>query len=271
LLDLHDFPGQGTALVGVLDPFWGSKGYVTPEEYSRFCNATVPLARLDQRVFTTDETIDADLEVAHFGAAPLENAITTWRLVDGRDKVVAQGELDINDQLFLTARIRNDGASTFGLAHQRAWRNSHIYQVPSVQPGGNKLQFVQILGQALGRHRRFSRSSQRREAGRWLVHGVAMTHPARLLGRRIVEQAAVLGHREPGAPELAYLGALYAPAQLQHHRLHAVADAEHGNPKLEQLRSELWGAVRIDRRRPAGEDQAARPAPRDLLQGDVVR
>ena len=29
LLDLHDFPGQGTALVGVLDPFWDEKGYVT--------------------------------------------------------------------------------------------------------------------------------------------------------------------------------------------------------------------------------------------------
>lgn len=25
LLDLHDFPGQGTALVGVLDPFWDEK------------------------------------------------------------------------------------------------------------------------------------------------------------------------------------------------------------------------------------------------------
>ena len=37
LLDLHDFPGQGTALVGVLNPFWESKGYVSPEEYARFC------------------------------------------------------------------------------------------------------------------------------------------------------------------------------------------------------------------------------------------
>ena len=25
LLDLHDFPGQGTALIGVLDPFWEEK------------------------------------------------------------------------------------------------------------------------------------------------------------------------------------------------------------------------------------------------------
>jgi hypothetical protein len=31
LLDLHDYPGQGTALVGPLDPFWDSKGFVTPE------------------------------------------------------------------------------------------------------------------------------------------------------------------------------------------------------------------------------------------------
>jgi hypothetical protein len=41
LLDLHDFPGQGTALVGVLNPFWGEKGYITPDEYRRFCNSTV--------------------------------------------------------------------------------------------------------------------------------------------------------------------------------------------------------------------------------------
>jgi len=30
LLDLHDYPGQGTALIGLLDPFWDSKGFVTP-------------------------------------------------------------------------------------------------------------------------------------------------------------------------------------------------------------------------------------------------
>ena len=71
LLDLHDFPGQGTALVGVLDPFWEAKGYVTPDEYRRFCGPTVPLARLDKRVFTTDETLEADIEVAHFGPQPL--------------------------------------------------------------------------------------------------------------------------------------------------------------------------------------------------------
>ena len=48
LLDLHDFPGQGTALVGVLDPFWDSKPYISPEEFRRFCGPTVPLVTDDQ-------------------------------------------------------------------------------------------------------------------------------------------------------------------------------------------------------------------------------
>ncbi len=82
LLDLHDFPGQGTALVGVLDPFWEGKGYVTAAEYSRFCNSTVPLARLSKRVFIADEQLQADLEVAHFGPAPLNKAVVGWKLVD---------------------------------------------------------------------------------------------------------------------------------------------------------------------------------------------
>ncbi len=33
LLDLHDYPGQGTALIGLLDPFWESKGFITPEKH----------------------------------------------------------------------------------------------------------------------------------------------------------------------------------------------------------------------------------------------
>lgn len=97
LLDLHDFPGQGTALVGVLDPFWDDKGYVTAEEYSRFCNRTVPLVRLSKRVFTTDERLEADIEVAHFGPVPLKAAVTTWKLVGDDLKVVASGTLPVAD------------------------------------------------------------------------------------------------------------------------------------------------------------------------------
>ncbi len=93
LLDLHDFPGQGTALVGVLDPFWESKGYVTPQEYSRFCNATVPLARLSKRIFTTDEKLEVNIEAAHFGPAPMKDAVAVWQLVGDNGRVAASGRL----------------------------------------------------------------------------------------------------------------------------------------------------------------------------------
>jgi len=93
LLDLHDFPGQGTALVGVLDPFWDSKGYVSAEEFRHFCNSTVPLARMDRRVWTTADTFEADVEVARFGSRPLENAVAGWRLLDPKGKRVAAGKL----------------------------------------------------------------------------------------------------------------------------------------------------------------------------------
>jgi len=93
LLDLHDFPGQGTALVGVLDPFWEEKGYISPKEYSRFCNETVPLARFAKRIFKSNEEIVADIELAHFGPKELQSIIPKWRIVDQLGKVIQKGVL----------------------------------------------------------------------------------------------------------------------------------------------------------------------------------
>jgi hypothetical protein len=91
LLDLHDYVGQGTALVGLLDPFWESKGYAAPEEFRRFNSATVPLARLAERVFTTADAFDVDVEIAHFGAEPLADAVPYWKVTDARGRAYAAG------------------------------------------------------------------------------------------------------------------------------------------------------------------------------------
>lgn len=91
LLDLHDFPGQGSALVGVLDPFWDSKPYVTPEEYHRFACQTVPLARLSKRTWTTDEEFAADVELAHFGPQDLAAPKIVWSLTDGAGTEIGSG------------------------------------------------------------------------------------------------------------------------------------------------------------------------------------
>ncbi len=93
LLDLHDYLGQGTALIGVLDAFWESKGYVTADEWTRFCNTTVPLARLTSRVFTTAQTLTAEMEIAHYDPTPLNDAVAQWRVVDSAGTVAAGGNL----------------------------------------------------------------------------------------------------------------------------------------------------------------------------------
>ena len=82
LLDLHDYLGQGTALVGILDPFWDSKGYVTPNEWRQFCDETVLLARIESYCIdrAKNATISIPIEVSHFGRAPLQSVRIHWQL-----------------------------------------------------------------------------------------------------------------------------------------------------------------------------------------------
>jgi hypothetical protein len=97
LLDLHDYLGQGTALIGVLDAFWESKGYVTAEEFRRFSGQTVPLARFKNRVLRVTDAFNVDVEIAHFGPEPLKGATPDWKIVGLDGKVAAQGEWPARD------------------------------------------------------------------------------------------------------------------------------------------------------------------------------
>ena len=94
LLDLHDFPGQGTALVGVLNPFWRSKGYVTSREFSEFCNDVVPLARMERFILNNGETLNASIEIAQYSAFDLSNARTAWKLTAQDGTLYRSGSFD---------------------------------------------------------------------------------------------------------------------------------------------------------------------------------
>jgi hypothetical protein len=93
LLDLHDFPGQGTALVGVLNPFWEEKGYITSKEYSKFCNSVVPLALLPKMIYLNNEKLSVPVEVAQFSGVPLNNVIPVWKIKNASGKILFQGQL----------------------------------------------------------------------------------------------------------------------------------------------------------------------------------
>ncbi|WP_299664594.1 sugar-binding domain-containing protein [uncultured Polaribacter sp.] len=66
LLQLQDFPGQGTALVGLLNAFWESKGIISAEKFSEFNSEVVPLIRFEKATYKTGETFTASVEIANF-------------------------------------------------------------------------------------------------------------------------------------------------------------------------------------------------------------
>ena len=93
LLDLHDFPGQGTALVGILDAFWDSKGLVTAEEHRAYCAPVVPLVRFEKPTYTNDEVFTAEAEIANFSNSVLKDVQPVWTIKDATGKVLASGRL----------------------------------------------------------------------------------------------------------------------------------------------------------------------------------
>ena len=97
LLDLQDFPGQGTALVGILDAFMDSKGLIEFNAWREFCCEVVPLVRMPKYAWTTDETLTAGLEVANYGKDSLRHVKAAWSLSDSQAKTIATGELPVTD------------------------------------------------------------------------------------------------------------------------------------------------------------------------------
>ncbi|HOB84974.1 MAG TPA: glycoside hydrolase family 2 TIM barrel-domain containing protein [Bacteroidales bacterium] len=104
MLQLHDFPGQGTALVGILNPFFESKGYITPEEFRMFCNETVPLARMEKIILRDGDTFEARVEITHFGRTPLRNVKIPCRVTDNNGKILRE-ETMIMEELVIGNNI----------------------------------------------------------------------------------------------------------------------------------------------------------------------
>jgi hypothetical protein len=93
LLDLQDFPGQGTALVGLLDAFMDNKGIITPEEFSHFCNRVVPLVIMDTYCWRNNEQFRGKIEVANYSESPLKAQSVKWELKNGRGEILFQGDI----------------------------------------------------------------------------------------------------------------------------------------------------------------------------------
>lgn len=63
VLDLQDFTGQGTALVGMLNSLLENKGFISPAQWRGFCSDFVLLARFDSYVWEAESTQQLDFYI----------------------------------------------------------------------------------------------------------------------------------------------------------------------------------------------------------------
>lgn len=96
LLQMQDFPGQGTALVGLLNAFWQSKGFITAKQFHSFCSELTPLIRFPKAVYFSSEIFSAEVELANF-YKPLQQAELSWNIKTENGTILASGSFGKKD------------------------------------------------------------------------------------------------------------------------------------------------------------------------------
>lgn len=90
LLSMVDYPGQGEALVGWVDPFYKNKNFMTPKEFAMFGTHTVPLLRFAKYVWEDGEIFSADIEIANYGKDSLMSKVICYNVFDN-GKLISSG------------------------------------------------------------------------------------------------------------------------------------------------------------------------------------
>ena len=80
MLDLRDYPAQGSALVGLLNVFWDSKGLVTPEEFRQSCNDLTLLLKMPKRTWTNHETFHGEIVCPNYSRETLKDVRVRWEI-----------------------------------------------------------------------------------------------------------------------------------------------------------------------------------------------
>ncbi len=104
ILDIQDFSGQGTALVGVLDAFMDEKGICSPEEWREFCNDCVILAEFDSYCLEAGSDFKAVIKLTNFRPEGIAGKTFSAKLICGCGNVKAEltGVIPKTDENYLT-------------------------------------------------------------------------------------------------------------------------------------------------------------------------
>ena len=157
LLSMQDYQGQGEALIGWLDVFYDSKKITTPEAFRMHHDSTVPLLRIPKFVWSTQEPFNAQIQLAHYGNAPLTDALY-WRIKDSNNRVLDSGTIKSATYAVGTSTLLDRFNSSFkaittpqqltvevGLSNHTQLNRWNIWVYPPVESTSNRIQCVDRL------------------------------------------------------------------------------------------------------------------------------
>ena len=143
ILDIQDFSGQGTALVGVLDAFMDSKGLITDSEWREFCNDAVVMARFDSYVLEAGSSFKAHTELCNYRpdlkdgklicTLTLENGVVIGKV---EKNFVAEGNYtDICDVEFTLPQVTKNTKTVLALEIEGTDIRNHydLWVIPTVE------------------------------------------------------------------------------------------------------------------------------------------
>jgi len=96
MLDLQDFPGQGTAIVGMLNATMHPKGVISQIEFRNRNNDILPLWLSDSFTFIAGRMMKSSIKISNNSFHDLLNADVEWKIIDSRKRTLARGSLTMS-------------------------------------------------------------------------------------------------------------------------------------------------------------------------------
>ena len=104
LLDIQDYPGQGSAYVGMTDAFMEDKDTLIASTWKNFCGELVPLAEFEKYCWTEDEVFHAHVKVANYTGEDLVGGESEYEIDRPFSELLDSMKVPARIDLRLTAR-----------------------------------------------------------------------------------------------------------------------------------------------------------------------
>jgi hypothetical protein len=91
LLDMQDYPGQGTALVGLLDAFLDAKAGITPATFRQSCSPVTVMAAFPTYCYHKGDTLSATITIANYAEFDMLPRALHWQLLRADGKCLTEG------------------------------------------------------------------------------------------------------------------------------------------------------------------------------------